>query len=454
MNCTRCRALFSAHAEGTLPHGSDLERLIDGHLARCAPCRLEWESFRESLDALHALRPGRATPAETAAVMAAIEQAARDPAATDDLPASVRQLDAYRRALLLGSRAAPPARQRLRWAAALLLAASAGAALEAWLRPAWGAEPDRRHDGDALVSREPAAPELRPPLGPDESGASRERSVAPAGEDESAALPRDVSAVASTTDPEAAAGAGSAPAAGQAADGVQLAGAGGGETGSVPITAPPAVSDAAADAASLAAGPSHAGTTPAPAPWIVIDTAPLVAFAQELAERWTEQVAARSQSAVEAQPDDEQQLADTGREAPRPPAATPAWRVRPGEALVSREGEVVTLSLSASRVESVPDFHVLVPPLLEMLAAPDEQVVVLAESQLESLRAQAEMLPGVGAEVRGLRSEQAPRESGPGWRSLLGLASTPEAPERAEARWQRWWTAASRFLPTTEGGAV
>jgi len=123
----------------------------------------------------------------------------------------------------------------------------------------------------------------------------------------------------------------------------------------------------------------------------------------------------------------------------------------PGEALVSRADGQLSLTLAAASPGEVPDFRALVPPLLQLLSARDEEVVRLAEARLESVRSQVERVTGPGPEVREPRSDS--QRGSSGWRGLLGLppAEAPAAP--AGTRWRSWWEAVEPLLPSL-GGAT
>jgi anti-sigma factor RsiW len=119
----------------------------------------------------------------------------------------------------------------------------------------------------------------------------------------------------------------------------------------------------------------------------------------------------------------------------------------PGEVLVSRADGQLSLTLAAASPNDVTDFRALVPPLLQLLSAPDEEVVHLAEARLESVRSQVEKLTGPAP-------ADAPRKDSPrDWRRLLGLPPTEAPAPPPGTRWRSWWEAVEPLLPDL-GGAT
>ena len=202
----------------------------------------------------------------------------------------------------------------------------------------------------------------------------------------------------------------------------------------------------------VAAAPAPSPRPRPERPPIVIDTAPLADAVRALGERLHQGLLAVSEArARPASPSP----ATPQPAAPPPIEAGPAvadFVPLPGEVLVSRDDGQLSLTLAAASPDDVPDFRALVPPLLQLLSTPDEEVVRLAEARLESVRSQVEQVTGPGPDVRDRLRNDSERGSS-GWRGLFGLppADPPDAP--AGARWRSWWDAVEPLLPHL-GGAT
>ena len=183
-------------------------------------------------------------------------------------------------------------------------------------------------------------------------------------------------------------------------------------------------------------------------PSIVIDTGPLADALRALGEQVHQAVLAQREA--RARP----VTPSTAAPAAPPPIeqgpAVASFVPLTGEALVSRADGQLSLTLVAASADDLPDFRELVPPLLQLLSTPDEEVVRLAEARLESVRSQVEKLTGPHPADAPRKDSQ--RDSSD-WRRLLGLppAEAPAAP--AGARWQSWWEAVEPLLPDL-GGAT
>lgn len=192
----------------------------------------------------------------------------------------------------------------------------------------------------------------------------------------------------------------------------------------------------------VAAAPAPSPREPREPSPIVIDTKPLADVLRTLGERVQQQLLAHreerprpsspSMSAPDALP---------------PVPSVAAFVPLPGEVLVSRADGQLSLTLAAASPHDVTDFRAVVPPLLQLLSAPDEEVVRLAEARLQSVRGQVEKLTGPAP-------ADAPRkDSPPGWRRLLGLPPTEAPAPPPGTRWRSWWEAVEPLLPNL-GGAT
>lgn len=197
----------------------------------------------------------------------------------------------------------------------------------------------------------------------------------------------------------------------------------------------------------VAVAPAPSPGEPRERPPIVVDTRPLADVLRAFGERVHQGLLALSEA--RAQPVSPSPAPESPA-APPPAPAIADFVTLPGEALVSRADGRLSLTLAAASPNDVPDFRALVPPLLQLLSTPDEEVVRLAEARLESVRGQVEKLTGpLPADAL---PKDRPRDSS-GWRRLLGLppAEAPAAP--AGARWRSWWEAVEPLLPNL-GGAT
>ena len=183
-------------------------------------------------------------------------------------------------------------------------------------------------------------------------------------------------------------------------------------------------------------------------PSIVIDTGPLADALRALGEQVHQALLAQSEA--RARPVDPSTAAPAAHPPIEDGPAVASFVPLTGEALVSRADGQLSLTLVAASPDDVPDFRALVPPLLQLLSTPDEEVVRLAEARLESVRSQVEKLTGPPPADAPRKDSQ--RDSS-GWRRLLGLppAEAPAAP--AGTRWRSWWEAVEPLLPDL-GGAT
>lgn len=444
-NCAHAQELLSPYDDGTLvgERRAGLER----HLARCEDCRLALADHRRALGALRGSVPERASQAEVARLLAAVD------AATSTVPVPVtvtatvggvvHEVESealrYRRALFAVAQRSAPSRTRR--VAILALASLLGAAAAVLLVWSFGGLRSSRESAKRGVS----VPEFRQPVvvmpseppvdaAPGDAAAIDEPSVAQEqvfgeptvpgvrefaeGADFAEVIDAtEVAEVASATESASLPGVDEVAAATQLTSAAKLDDFDEFANAAVPLTGDPAAEDLSLLATAQPADPIAEAPQAEAASMQLAPVGPAVSSAE----------------VVRSQP----------RSVPTPRLGIP--QSTPGVALVLRDGPELELRVTGSVRERVPT-------LLSLLQRDDEDLVALASAHLEQLRGQVQALPEVGTAVDRELADAGTSRSW--WSQLFGAEPTPDREPSLSESWMHWWSVAEPLLPADPGAGA